>query len=91
MKPGYRPILVVEDDAFDAEMIEEALQDVGAANPVERVEDGADAETLWAAANCEEDWQAEQWGWEWTAEERRTKRLAEFTAAQRFARLVRKD
>jgi two-component system response regulator len=43
MKPGYRPILVVEDDAFDAEMIEEALQDVGAANPVERVEDGADA------------------------------------------------
>lgn len=51
--------------------------------------DGADAETLWAAANCEEDWQAKQWGWEWTAEERRAKRLAEFTAALRFARLAR--
>ncbi|HEX7709485.1 MAG TPA: ATP12 family protein [Sphingomonadaceae bacterium] len=48
---------------------------------------GADAEALWAAANCEEDWQAEQWGWEWTAEERRAKRLGEFSAAMRFARL----
>jgi chaperone required for assembly of F1-ATPase len=55
------------------------------------LEGGADAETLWAAANAEEDWQAERWGWEWTAEERRAKRLAEFTAAQRFARLVQKD
>ncbi|WP_440245921.1 response regulator [Dokdonella sp.] len=43
MKPGYRPILVVEDDRFDAEMIQEALHEVGAPNPVERVEDGADA------------------------------------------------
>jgi chaperone required for assembly of F1-ATPase len=53
------------------------------------LEDGADAEALWAAANAEEDWQAEQWGWEWTAEERRAKRLAEFADALRFARLAR--
>jgi chaperone required for assembly of F1-ATPase len=53
------------------------------------LEDGADAEALWAAANAEEDWQAEQWGWEWTAEERRAKRLAEFAAALRFAELAR--
>ena len=55
------------------------------------LEDGADPEALWAAANAEEDWQAEQWGWEWTAEERRAGRLAAFTAAQRFARLARAD
>lgn len=43
MRPGTRPILVVEDNEFDAEMIEEALLAVGAPNPVQRVEDGAEA------------------------------------------------
>ncbi|HEU4665856.1 MAG TPA: response regulator, partial [Dokdonella sp.] len=43
MKPGSRPILVVEDDPFDAEMIQEALLEVGSEAPVERVEDGAEA------------------------------------------------
>lgn len=49
------------------------------------LEPGADAATLYAAANAEEDWQAEQWGWEWTAEERRARRLADFEKAVRFA------
>lgn len=53
------------------------------------LEDDADAEALWAAANCEEDWQAEQWGWEWTAEERRAQRFAAFVDAMRFASLAR--
>jgi chaperone required for assembly of F1-ATPase len=53
------------------------------------LEDGADTEALWAAANAEEDWQAEQWGWEWTAEERRARRLADFNNAMEFARLAR--
>lgn len=39
MKPGTRPILVVEDNEFDAEMIEEALLAIGAPNPVKRVDD----------------------------------------------------
>ena len=43
MNPGSRPILVVEDDTFDAEMIAEALVEVGADAPIERVEDGAEA------------------------------------------------
>ncbi|MBO9601709.1 MAG: molecular chaperone [Novosphingobium sp.] len=55
------------------------------------LEDGADPETLYAAANAEEDWQAEHWGWEWTAEEKRAKKLAEFTAAFAFARLTKAD
>jgi chaperone required for assembly of F1-ATPase len=53
------------------------------------LEEGADADTLYAAANAEEDWQAEQWGWEWTAEELRAKKLAEFKAALEFLRLAR--
>ena len=51
---------------------------------------GADAESLFAAANLEEDWQAEQWGWDWEAEDRRARKLAEFAAGARFAALARK-
>ncbi|WP_114520609.1 ATP12 family protein [Altererythrobacter sp. ZODW24] len=53
------------------------------------IEDGADAEELWAIANLEEDWQAEQWGWEASAEELRAKRLGNFREAMRFAALSR--
>jgi chaperone required for assembly of F1-ATPase len=56
---------------------------------LEALEDGADAEALWATANLEEDWQAEQWGWDWAAEELRAKRLASFAQALGFARLAR--
>ena len=50
---------------------------------------GADAEALWNAANLEEDWQAELWGKDAEAETLRTRRLAEFAAAMRFAELAR--
>jgi len=53
------------------------------------LEDGADAEELWAAANVEEDWQAEQWGWDSLAKDRRTSRLAAFREAMDFARAAR--
>jgi len=49
----------------------------------------ADAEALWAAANLEEDWQAEQWGADAEAQALRARRLAEFSAAIRFAGLAR--
>ncbi len=52
------------------------------------LEPGADAAALYAVANLEEDWQAELWGWDWEAEQRRAKKLAEFTAAVRFAALL---
>src|SRR5690606_21285233 len=35
---------------------------------LEAIEPGADAERLFAIANCEQDWQAEQWGWDHEAE-----------------------
>ncbi len=53
------------------------------------LEDGADVEALWAAANCEEDWQAEQWGWDAVAADLRAGRLSAFTRALQFARLAK--
>lgn len=52
-------------------------------------EPDADAETLFAASNCEEDWQAEQWGWDAEAEQGRATRMAAFEAALHFMRLAR--
>jgi chaperone required for assembly of F1-ATPase len=52
------------------------------------LEDGADAETLWAVANCEEEWQADLWGRDAEAEERRVRRFTTFASAVQFARLA---
>jgi chaperone required for assembly of F1-ATPase len=52
------------------------------------LEEGADIEKLWAAANCEEDWQAEHWGWDAVAADRRAGRFAAFNQALEFARLA---
>lgn len=49
-------------------------------------EPGADAETLWAAAELEETWQAELWGDEPLARERRNKRKRDFLRADEFLR-----
>lgn len=53
---------------------------------LEALEDGADSEALWDAANLEEDWQAGLWGRDEEAEERRAKRRGDFLAAIKFAR-----
>ena len=53
------------------------------------LEPEANAEALWAAANIEEDWQTELWGKDAEALALRARRLAEFSAAMRFAGLVR--
>ncbi|MCA0910719.1 ATP12 family chaperone protein [Qipengyuania gaetbuli] len=51
------------------------------------LEEDADTEALWAAANLEEEWQADLWGREEEAEERRAKRKRDFLAAVEFARV----
>lgn len=53
------------------------------------VEEGADPDALFAAANCEQDWQAELWGWDSAAASDRALRLETFRQAVRFARLAR--
>lgn len=53
------------------------------------LEDGADAQALWAVANLEEDWQAELWGEDHLAKEQRERRMADFARALRFAALAR--
>lgn len=53
------------------------------------LEDGADIDALFAAANLEEDWQAELWGWDYEAENARKTKLDAFRQAARFMRAVR--
>ena len=53
------------------------------------IEPRAEADALFAAANCEEDWQAELWGWDTQAEDARMARLEAFRQAMRFAELAR--
>ena len=53
------------------------------------LEPGAEAETLWDAANLEEDWQAELWGKDAEALALRARRLAAFGSALRFAAIAR--
>ncbi len=53
------------------------------------LEQGADVDTLFAAANLEEDWQAELWGWDYEAEEARKAKLEAFRQAARFASAAR--
>ena len=53
------------------------------------LEDGADPETLWNAANLEEDWQIELWGADEEAMALRQRRLGEFTRTMAFALAAR--
>lgn len=53
------------------------------------IQPGADADSLWSAANLEEDWQVELWGEDWEAAERRRTRYEAFRLAMRFAALAR--
>lgn len=56
---------------------------------LEAIRPGADAETLWKAAELEADWQAELWGEDWEAAERRAGRFQAFVLAMRMAALSR--
>ncbi|WP_379554437.1 ATP12 family chaperone protein [Qipengyuania sp. DGS5-3] len=53
------------------------------------LENGADSDALWRAANLEEDWQAELWGLDEEAEARSAKRRDDFLFAIRFAASAR--
>lgn len=57
--------------------------------PLAMLEEGADAETLFNAANAEEDWQAELWGSDLEAEKVRAARLEAFLRAAEFQRAIR--
>jgi len=57
--------------------------------PLAVLEQGADVDALFAAANLEEDWQAELWGWDYEAQDARKARLEAFRQAARFAEAVR--
>jgi chaperone required for assembly of F1-ATPase len=52
------------------------------------VEGGADADTVWQAAQVDEDWQAELWGADPLAEQARAGRRRDYDAAVRFLALL---
>ncbi|GGA08845.1 ATPase [Blastomonas marina] len=54
------------------------------------IDDDADPDRLWDAAELEESWQADLWGKDEEAEERRAERRANFRQAFDFARLARR-
>ena len=56
---------------------------------LEALEEGADGQALWDAANLEEDWQAERWGSDEEAQEHRAARKRDFLAAMDFTRAAR--
>ena len=84
-----RAVLTARDDFTLAAIQTLAPLAASLSIALEAVEPGADAEALFAAANCEQDWQAELWGWDHEAERTRAAKLAAFEAAARFARLAR--
>jgi chaperone required for assembly of F1-ATPase len=53
------------------------------------LEGGADAETIWAAAQVDEGWQAEQWGEDPLATRARDAHRADFDAGARFLALLK--
>lgn len=55
---------------------------------LEALQQGADGDALWAAANLEEEWQADLWGRDEEAEARRDRRKDAFLAAMEFAEAV---
>ncbi len=55
------------------------------------LEENADIEALWDAANLEEDWQVEQWGEDFEAAAVRKQRRADFVNAWEFLKLGRGD
>lgn len=84
-----REVLEAKDDFTLAALQNLASLAASLVTGLAALEPQADAETLFAAANCEEDWQAEQWGWDAEAKKRRGTRLAGFLAAARFAEAAR--
>ena len=82
---ALRKRLESEDDFALAALVTMASLAASLVVPLAVLEDTADAENLFAAANLEEDWQAELWGWDHEAEKARKLRLEAFVKAAEFA------
>lgn len=82
--------VLVERDAFTLAALK-TLASLAAslAIALAALDESADADALWDAANFEEDWQARQWGHDALAQERRERRRQAFIAARAFALLAR--
>ncbi|WP_271077043.1 ATP12 family chaperone protein [Aurantiacibacter sp. MUD61] len=86
---SVRKRLEQEDDFTLAALMTLASLAASIVVPLAVIDDEADSEAMFAAANAEEDWQAELWGWDAQAEAARKARLEAFACAARFAKAVR--
>lgn len=83
---ALRKVLEAQDDFALAGLINLASLAASLITALAALEEGADAELLFVAANAEEDWQAELWGWDWMAEDDRALRAEAFRLAMEFVR-----
>ena len=83
-----REVLAAKDDFTLAAMRSLAGLAASLVVALAAIEQGADAEALWAMANLEEDYQAELWGQDAEAQALRARRFRDFAGAMRFADLV---
>lgn len=86
---ALRARLEGEDDFTLAALVTLASLAASLTVALAALEDGADADALFAAANLEEDWQAELWGQDHEAEQARAAKLEAFRQAARFVEAVR--
>lgn len=86
---ALRQRLEAEDDFILAALVTLASLAASLVVALAVLEEGAEVDALFAAANLEEDWQAELWGWDYEAEEARKAKLAAFRLAAQFAAAVR--
>lgn len=84
-----RALLEGESDFTIAALLTQASLTASLIVSLASLEDCADAQALFTAANLEEDWQAELWGWDHAAEEVRTTRMEAFIKASDFLRALR--
>lgn len=86
---ALRARLESEDEFTLAALIKLASLAASLVVALAALEDGADADMLFAAANLEEDWQAELWGQDHEAEMARNAKLEAFRKAVLFAGAAR--
>ena len=85
----FREVLEAQDDFALAALHTLASLAASIVVALALLDEHADVDTLFAAANAEEDWQAELWGWDHEAEKTRDLKLQAFRTSARFLRLSR--
>ena len=85
----FREVLEAQDDFALAALHTLASLAASLVVALALLDEDADVDSLFAAANAEEDWQAELWGWDHEAEKARDLKLKAFRTSAQFLELSR--